>query len=129
MRRNQDSINPWTHSDVMVVSPETSAHAHPFWYARVLGIFHAQVCHTGPEAHSHSVQNMEFLWVQWYGTEPGYRWGFKRAHLPKIRFVPVDDEGAFSFLDPSLVLQACHLTPVFLSGHTWTLLEFSSSAA
>ncbi|KAK0421714.1 hypothetical protein EV421DRAFT_1724714 [Armillaria borealis] len=129
MRRDQDSINPRTHNDVMMVSPETGDHAHPFWYARVLGIFHAQVCHTGPEARSHSVQNMEFLWVRWYGTEPGYRWGYKRARLPKIGFVPVDDEGAFGFLDPSLVLRACHLTPVFSSGRTRTLLDFSPSAA
>ncbi len=129
MRRDQDSINPRTHSDVMMISPETGAHAHPFWYARVLGIFHAQVCHTGPEARSHSVQNMEFLWVRWHGTEPGYRWGFKSARLPKIGFVPEDDEGAFGFVDPSLVLRACHLTPVFSAGRTRTLLDFSPSAA
>ncbi|PBK89476.1 hypothetical protein ARMGADRAFT_935722, partial [Armillaria gallica] len=82
MQCNQDSINSWTYSDIMMVSPETpetSTHAHSFWYTQVLGIFHAQICHTGPEAHSHSVQNMEFLWVQWYGIEPVYRWGFKSA--------------------------------------------------
>ncbi|KAK0232203.1 hypothetical protein EDD85DRAFT_735974, partial [Armillaria nabsnona] len=69
------------------------------------------------------------LWVRWYGTEPGYRWGFKSARLPKIGFVPEDDEGAFGFVDPSLVLRACHLTPVFSAGRTRTLLDFSPSAA
>jgi alpha-D-ribose 1-methylphosphonate 5-triphosphate synthase subunit PhnL len=47
MRREQDSINPrTTHCDIMLLSHETD-HAseieHPYWYARVIGIFHADV--------------------------------------------------------------------------------------
>jgi hypothetical protein len=63
----------------MVLSPETAANAHPFWYARVLGIFHLEVLHTGTDSQNGSVQHMEFLWVRWFGTEPDYRSGFKAA--------------------------------------------------
>jgi len=35
----------------------------PFWYARVLGVFHIQVLHTGPAVTGQSVQHLEFLWV------------------------------------------------------------------
>jgi hypothetical protein len=129
IRRDQDSMNPRTHCDVMVLSTETGPGAHQYWYARVLGIFHAKVNHIGLEARNHSIQHMEFLWVRWFGMEPGYRWGFKTARLPKIGFVPDTDEGAFGFLDPSLVIRGCHLVPCFANGRTSGLLRTSTLTA
>ncbi|KAJ7163736.1 hypothetical protein C8R46DRAFT_1221491 [Mycena filopes] len=122
MRRDQDTINPRSQSNVMVLSPETTPGAHPFWYARVLGIFHVELVHTGPASRNGSVQRMEFLWVRWYGAEPGHRSGFKAARLPKIGFVPDTDEYAFGFLDPSLVLRGSHIVPAFTEGRTRELL-------
>ena len=113
----------------MVVSPETGPNAHPYWYARVLGVFHVKVMHLGPEAQNRSVQHMEFLWVRWFGVEPSYRWGFKAARLPKIGFVPDTDSSAFGFLDPSLVIRGCHLVPSFADGRTATLLNTSTLTA
>lgn len=75
----------------MVMSPETGDEAHPYWYARVLGVFHARILHTGPAAKNRSVQYMEFLWVRWFGLDPDHRYGFKAARLPKIGFVPDTD--------------------------------------
>ncbi|KAF8239970.1 hypothetical protein L208DRAFT_1556305, partial [Tricholoma matsutake] len=72
---------------------------------------------------------MEFLWVQWFGMEPGYRWGFKTARLPKIGFVPDTDKGTFGFLDPSLVIRGCHLVPCFANGRTSGLLHTSTLTA
>jgi hypothetical protein len=72
---------------------------------------------------------MEFLWVRWYGTEPGYRSGFKAARLPKIGFVPDSDDYAFGLLDPSLVLRGCHIVPVFSGGRTDSLLSLSPGHA
>jgi hypothetical protein len=66
---------------------------------------------------------MEFLWVRWFGVEPGYHWGFKTARLPKIGFVPNTDDMAFGFLDPSLVIRGCHLVPSFADGCTTKLLH------
>ncbi|KAF8150474.1 hypothetical protein K438DRAFT_1988433 [Mycena galopus ATCC 62051] len=129
MRIDQDSINPRTHADVMVISPETGPGAHPFWYARVLGVFHADVLHTGPESRTNGSQSMEFLWVRWFGIEPNYRSGFKVARLPKVGFVPEDDPNAFGFLDPALVLRGCHLVPAFANGRTSELLKTVSPTA
>jgi hypothetical protein len=128
VRRDQDSMNPRTHCDVMVMSRE-SGPGHPFWYARVLGVFHAQVYHIGPSAKNRSKQNMEFLWVRWFGTVPGYRFGPKLARLPKIGFLSDTDESAFGFLDPSLVVRGCHLIPAFVDGRTSDLLTIPNSIA
>jgi len=129
VRRDQDSMNPRTSADVMVLSPETGRRAHPFWYARVLGVFHARILHTGPSATNRSIQHMEFLWVRWFGIDPDHRYGRRVARLPKIGFVPDSDPLAFGFLDPSLVLRGCHLIPAFNDGRTFDLLTASHTAA
>jgi hypothetical protein len=129
MRRSQDSMNPRIHCDIMVINPTPEPGGHPFWYARVLGVFHAKVLHTGPAAQNHLVQDMEFLWVRWFGEEPGYKWGSQHARLPLIGFIPDTDDSAFGFLDPSLVLRGCHLVPAFAYGRTTTLLNTQSLTA
>jgi hypothetical protein len=100
LRCDQDSMNPCTHCNVMVISPEDEPNAHPFWYAWVLGVFHVNVLHTGARSSNHSIQHVEFLWVRWFGIEPKYRSGSSIAQLPKIGFVPDSDDSAFGFLDP-----------------------------
>ncbi|KAJ3709521.1 hypothetical protein C8R42DRAFT_649336 [Lentinula raphanica] len=131
IRRDSDKINPRTdHCMVMVRSPETAPGVHPYWYAQVLGIFHAQVLHVDHrKSHcSSQPQHMEFLWVRWFGSEPGYRSGSRNAKLPKIGFVPESDDMAFGFLDPSVLIRACHLIPAFVGDKTTDLLDFSNSA-
>ncbi|RDX45947.1 hypothetical protein OH76DRAFT_1532159 [Lentinus brumalis] len=49
IRRDQDSINPRTHPDV-VLSDDSDSAAHPFAYARIIKIFHADVSYVGPGA-------------------------------------------------------------------------------
>lgn len=140
MRRDQDTMNPRTHCDVMVLSPETGPNQHPFWYARVLGVFHTKVLHTGSQSRNRSVQHMEFLWVRWFRLEPDHQSGSSNARLPKIGFVPECDansadcrttqpKAAFGFLDPSLVLRGCHLVPAFGMGRTSNLLKTVSPTA
>ncbi|THU94749.1 hypothetical protein K435DRAFT_612598, partial [Dendrothele bispora CBS 962.96] len=41
LRRDQDSINPRTHADIMALAPPGSI--HPLIYGRVIGVFHANV--------------------------------------------------------------------------------------
>lgn len=122
-------MNPRTHCNIMALSPETGVNAHPFWYARVLGVFHARVLHTGSAAKNRSVQRMEFLWVRWLGMAHGHRYGFKAARLPPVGFVEAEDKLAFGFLDPSLVPRGCHLIPAFSDGRTMQLLKTPHSAA
>jgi hypothetical protein len=127
VRRDQDSMNPRTHCDVMVASREDLENGHPFWYARILGVFHAQVFHTGPLANNRSLQHLEFLWVRWFGMVEGNRYGAKYARLPKIGFLDETDPSAFGFLDPSLVIRGCHLIPAFADGRTQDLLTSKKS--
>ncbi|KAF8237555.1 hypothetical protein L208DRAFT_1246898, partial [Tricholoma matsutake] len=47
---DQDSMNPHTHCDVMVLSAETGPKAHPYWYNCILGVFHAKVIYSRPKA-------------------------------------------------------------------------------
>jgi hypothetical protein len=124
VRHDRDAINPNTHPYVMLRSPEVHSNAHPYWYAQVLGIYHANVSTTHPEALKHSTQHMEFLWVRWLGIEPGYRSGPKAARLPKVGFVEDTDDDAFGFLDPDLAIRGAHLIPDFNSGRTQLLMPY-----
>ncbi len=73
---------------------------------------------------------MNFLWVQWFGVEPGrYRHGICYARLPKIGFVESTDPYAFTFLDPAQVIRGVHLIPAFSEGRTSTLLPTAKSVA
>ncbi|KAG2341710.1 hypothetical protein BDR05DRAFT_976856 [Suillus weaverae] len=105
LRRKYDTINPRTHSDVMVLSGE-SAPRHPYWYARVLGIYHVEVWLIG---------NGSQLLKQ-HSVLQGYRSSMSHARLPKIAFVEESDLDAFGFLDPGQVIQGAHLLPTFASG-------------
>ncbi|KAJ2921071.1 hypothetical protein H1R20_g16022, partial [Candolleomyces eurysporus] len=67
LRREQDSINLCTNSDIMLLSNKDhdldEDPLHPYWYAHVLGIFHAWVVYVDPEKGTYLDKEMEFLWV------------------------------------------------------------------
>ena len=137
IQQQTDTINPWSCPDVMVIAPppdsdnSNDSPSEPYWYARVLGIYHAKVFCTHPEMQlgGNEICRIEFLWVRWFGSEPGYRYGFQRAKLPKIGFVPASDEYAFGFLDPRHVVRSCHLIPAFPCGRTKDLLPVTQTDA
>ncbi|KAF8896664.1 hypothetical protein BD779DRAFT_1466557 [Infundibulicybe gibba] len=107
MRRDQDVINPHTHPDIMMRSPETGRGAHPFWYARVLGIFHTKIIHTAPNTQNRSVQHFEFLWAtNMVSNVPG---SLKSALSPKAMMT--------------------HLAPAFVNGRTSELLNTTQITA
>lgn len=124
MRRCQDSVNPRTHADIMVLSHEDQDEQdpHPYWYARVIGIFHAYVRHVGLASKSEEPQKMEFLWVRWFGRDMQHRGGWKSQRLHRVGFVDSDNPEAFGFLDPNEVIRGVHMIPAFAHGHTSDLL-------
>ncbi|KAI0259134.1 hypothetical protein BC834DRAFT_974518 [Gloeopeniophorella convolvens] len=126
MRRDQDTINVDRQCNIMVLAHEDEGQGdpHPYWYARVIGIFHAYIRHRGSRTHAHQALRMEFLWVRWYGRDMTHRSGFSARRLPRIGFLPSDDSNydAFGFLDPQEVIHAVHLIPAFAHGHTLDLL-------
>ncbi|KZT05797.1 uncharacterized protein LAESUDRAFT_655027 [Laetiporus sulphureus 93-53] len=97
----------------MVLSHEDSDHAHSYWYAQIIGIFHAHVS---------ALKRMSFLWVRWYSIDLQHNWGWKHKWLPHVGFLDADKPGAFRFLDPDQVMRAVHLIPGFAHGITDMLL-------
>jgi len=130
VRRDGDTINPQVSPDIMVKSPETGPRAQLYWYARVIGIFHAYVLLTHPDVGARMLRLMDFLWVRWFGMEPSpYRHGFCHACLPKIGFVESSDKYAFTFLDPAQVVRGAHIIPAFSAERTSALLPVTRSVA
>ena len=130
VRRDTDTINIGSYPDIMIKSPETGSDAQPYWYARVIGVFHALVSSSHAGIPERSLCRMDFLWVRWFGVEPGrYRHGFRYARLPKIGFVESADPFAFTFLDPAQAIRGVHVIPAFSEGRTSALLPNGKSAA
>jgi hypothetical protein len=120
MRRASDSVNPCTHADIAVRAPEEEG--HPFYYGRVIGIYHANVLYRGSPAGA-----MDFLHVRWLGID----WDYPTAkRLPRVGFFDWDLEPhqAFGFVDPRNVVRGVHLIPAFAAGTTSTLLPKPSIA-
>ena len=66
-----DTVNPHTHPDIVLCSPVNEEGAEPYWYARVLGIYHSNIWAENlvvPGARN--VRHMDFLWVHWFGEVP-----------------------------------------------------------
>jgi len=127
MRRDQDSINPRTHPDIMLMAHEDDLQAdpHPYWYARVIGIYHVNALHSGRHSASVTSKRMDFLWVRWFGRDFEAPGGFAAKRLHRIGFIPQEDGGAFGFLDPQVVLRGVHLIPGFAHGQTDEYLGMS----
>ena len=124
LRREQDTINPLTRSDILVLSHEDEK-THPYWYARVVHVFHVFV-QVRENEHSPFLEptRMNVLFVRWFGRDMDYPsgWSAKRPH--RLRFFGYRDTSAdaFGFIDPDSVIRGVHLIPAFAFGSTDDLL-------
>lgn len=121
VRRDQDTINTNTRRrDVLLRSyeDEDDADGNPYWYARVLGVYHARVFFPN----SRTPKRMDFLFVRWFGRDPEWVGGPHSLRLDRIGFVPYDSPDPFGFVDPANVIRGCHLIPAFALGKTVDLL-------
>ncbi|KAG1853937.1 hypothetical protein DFJ58DRAFT_728071 [Suillus subalutaceus] len=126
MRCEYGHHQPKTHGDVMVLSGE-SAPTHPYWYARILGIYHMDTwLEGGGETEK---QQLEVLHVRWLAPLMSYGSGMQRARLPKVAFIDESDHDAFRFLDPGQVIRGTHLIPTFTSGRGSSSLRHGKSLA
>jgi hypothetical protein len=132
-RRMQDTVNPCSHADVMVLShkDETPA-AHPYWYARVVGIFYVFVRFKTPgSSELTEPERFNILWVRWFGLDSvgSSGWAARRLHM--LGFLPSDDSSgpAFGFIDPTQVMRGVHLIPAFSYGTTEDFLGPERSVA
>lgn len=123
--QDHDSINCNTSRRDIMLRACDDAH-HPFWYARVLGIYHANT-YIGPNS-GNRPERMDFLFVRWFGRDPDWQGGPGTCRLDRIGWVPENDpSGAFGFLNPARVIRACHLIPAFSYGKTAQLLSPSQA--
>jgi len=120
-RREQDSITA-THPDVMVLSQETDEVRHPYWYARVIHIFHVNIRYYGEGNNGEALKRFDVLFVRWFGRATHLPSGFAARRLPKVGFLHEDDPDAFGFLDPNDVIRGVHMIPSFRQGTTEELL-------
>ena len=110
MRRDYDIVGVGRHSNVMAVSKsfDTQSHSsedgHPFAYARVLGIYHADIIHTHPGSAQSVAHTMEFLFVRWYQRDDRYKSGFQHRRLHRVSLVSPESDEAYGFLDPDDVI-------------------------
>ena len=120
LHRAQDALNPRTHADVMVLAHEDdSEYPHPYWYARIIGIFHVNVRYQA------RLRRINVLWVRWLARSMDTTsiWATKR--LPRVGFYDSSDPSAFGFLDPESIIRGVHLIPAFTYGQTSELLPHS----
>jgi hypothetical protein len=89
---------------------------HYFLYARVLGVYHANVVYTGPGMLDYEARRMDFLWVRWYEVINPATSGWSKSKLDSIQFPLMNSEDAFGFVDPKDVLRGCHIMPNFAKG-------------
>ncbi|KXN90922.1 hypothetical protein AN958_03356 [Leucoagaricus sp. SymC.cos] len=123
IQRAQDSVNPRTHSDIMVLagsnadsSDPSAGDDHPYLYAHVLGIFYAEVQWHKIAGNCQEIvtRSMDFLWVCWFVCDTSYPCNLGHKWLPCLEFTT---DGAFGFLDPEAILRSCHLIPAYAHGH------------
>lgn len=129
VRRAQDSISMRTeHADIMVASNDPDDD-HPFWYGRVLGIFHVLVQDLRHPREPE--KRVDFLRVRWFSRDRSVGAGFKKRRLPRISFpIPNDTNFKhFGFFHPFWVIRASHVVPAFRFGRTKDLLPVEKSLA
>ncbi|KAG2053011.1 hypothetical protein BDR06DRAFT_491243 [Suillus hirtellus] len=110
VRRAQDVINPWTpHCNIMLLKNRNDdGHGGKYCYAKVIGIHHVNIVHL---ANVYESRRIEFLFVRWYETVQDHVW--ETCTLGRVRFRPLSHQNVFGFVDPGVVLRACHIIPAF----------------
>ncbi|CUA67885.1 Maltodextrin phosphorylase [Thermococcus litoralis DSM 5473] [Rhizoctonia solani] len=131
--RHQDLLNPSTSNRFIMLpaqSEDGSIPPHPFIYAKVLGVYHAQV------SYGKTVPRREdFVHVRWlyYDTDTARRGGWDECRLDRISYeqccTDQDLLDSFDFIHPSDIIRAVHLIPDFQSGRSDNLLTFPNSIA
>ncbi|TFK25468.1 hypothetical protein FA15DRAFT_655145 [Coprinopsis marcescibilis] len=129
LRRNEDLIHIETDNcNVMLQNPEFRSDSltpvHPYRYAKVLGICHANFdlagiigprLPVGSDGKAVKEFTIEFLWVRWYTFQPAVT----AFHLDILKHAPISSPESTGFVSPDEVLRTCHLIPRFTLGRSY----------
>ncbi|KAF8838869.1 hypothetical protein BDN67DRAFT_991113 [Paxillus ammoniavirescens] len=123
LQREQDTVNPLTCANIMVLSHEDER-THPYWYARVIQVFHVMVEYR-KDMYSPFCEptRMNVLFVCWFRRDTNFDAGWNAKRLHRLEFF--DEDGlsdGFGFLDPDSVVRGIHLIPAFTYSATKDLL-------
>jgi hypothetical protein len=105
---------------------EDETNPHPYWYARVIRIFHIFVQTRDPNTRKFSdSKRFDVLHVRWFGRNLSAQAGWKVKRLHQIGFLPANNPAleAFGFLDPAQVIRGVYLLPHFAGGRTPLYLD------
>jgi hypothetical protein len=87
----------------MVLSHETDEARHPYWYARIIQIFHVDIWDCN-DVSMEKPHRMDFLFVRWFRCNGDYQSGWSAKRLHRIGFLVGKDPGTFGFLDPDVII-------------------------
>ncbi|CEL56121.1 hypothetical protein RSOLAG1IB_07574 [Rhizoctonia solani AG-1 IB] len=129
VQRQQDLVNPTTPSRFIFLPSERTTNDnfdgttnHPFLYAKVLGIYHADVLYR-----QYAPRRMDFVHVRWLYYDYEQPGGWDTFRLDRVGYEPCgsdeDNLDSFDFVDPSDIIRAAHLIPDFQSGASTALLD------
>ena len=97
-------------------------------YARVLGVYHAEVIYTGLGMQNFEAHTFQMLWVRWYEFVDLGSSGWDSSTLDMLRFPPLHKDNSFGFVDPEDVSRGCHIIPAFDKGKRESNINISRSA-
>ncbi|RXW13768.1 hypothetical protein EST38_g12086 [Candolleomyces aberdarensis] len=113
-----DSYSTETHNVMLLnasYTPDSHQQEHPYVYAKVLKIFHANASFLGvlPDgSRRDQLHRLEFLWVRRYAIQ-NYN---EDISLVQVKPCPLTDADALGFIDPTDVVRGTHLVPRFSRG-------------
>ncbi|KAF6742404.1 hypothetical protein DFP72DRAFT_1081941 [Ephemerocybe angulata] len=119
LRQKVDIVHADTpQCNVVLLNDDYTAESdeHPYRYAKVLGIYHANVSFIGllPDgSRNFERHRVEFLWVRWFQMAQATSAEF---HLDRLCLAPLALRNSLQFVDPSAVLRGIHIVPRFSRG-------------
>jgi hypothetical protein len=127
IRRGTDIINPDTpRCNIMLLADNADVDmiqeghfgCHPFLYARVLGVYHANIIYGGKGSLDFQPRHLDFLWVRWYEVinPQAATNSWDNFKLDSLQFLSIKDDDSLDFVDPKDVLHGCHIIPNFAKG-------------
>jgi hypothetical protein len=103
----------------MVYVPDDNGTNVPWVFARVLGIYHANILLPGTS----KLQRVEFMHVHWFDQEILHAAGPHVRRLERIQLRSPSISDSFSFIDPNTIIRSTHLIPAFHHGQTNDLTD------